>query len=112
MPNKFPLNIHETKLLQEKYGSPLQVYDMNAILDNYNNYVGVFSSKLPNFKQFYAVKALPNPHVIRELVNAGSGLDCSSNTELKLAMKLSVNPKKVMFTSNYTSVTDFKLALN
>ena len=94
----------------EKYQTPLQLYDEKAIKENAIHFLEKFSI-LPNFKQYFAVKALPNPHILKLLTDLGMGLDCSSICELKLAELIGCK-KNIMFTSNYTSVEDLKIALD
>jgi diaminopimelate decarboxylase len=94
----------------EKYQTPLQLYDEKAIKQNAIDFLDKFSI-LPNFKQYFAVKALPNPHILKLLTNLGMGLDCSSICELKLAELIGCK-KNIMFTSNYTSIEDLKIALD
>ena len=95
----------------DKFGTPCQIYDESLIRENVRNLINAFSNKF-NFKQFFAVKALPNPYILKILLDEGCGLDCSSNTELKIAQQLGVEPHNIMFTSNYTSKEDLKLALD
>ena len=94
----------------DKFGTPCQIYDESLIRENVRNLINAFSNKF-NFKQL-AVKALPNPYILKILLDEGCGLDCSSNTELKIAQQLGVEPHNIMFTSNYTSKEDLKLALD
>ena len=105
------LDLNMLNELIEKYGTPLQIYDGDNIENNAKNFINVFSENIRNFKQFFAVKALPNPHILKLLVNCGMGLDCSSLSELKLADLIGVSGKNIMFTSNYTSTEDLYEAL-
>ena len=99
-------NINE---LCEKYDTPLQVYDEKLIRNNVNNLIHKFNNKF-NFKQFFAVKALPNPHILKILIEEGCGLDCSSISELYIAKKLGVDSQDIFFTSNFTSKQELKYA--
>ena len=101
----FPLN----NLLIERL---IKIYDINSMKENAINFLGIFSNYLPGFKQFFAVKALPNPYILKILTDLGMGLDCSSETELLLAQKIGITGDRVMFTSNFTSDKDLKLALD
>jgi len=80
--------------------------------ENAINFLELFSNYLPGFKQFFAVKALPNPYILKTLCDLGMGLDCSSETELLLAKKIGITGDRIMFTSNFTSDKDLKLALD
>jgi diaminopimelate decarboxylase len=106
MPVEITLNKNKIKNLLEKYGSPLQIYDGNLIKENLINFLQIMTNKFKNFKQYFAVKALPNPNILKLLVENGAFLDCSSLSELKLAEMIGVNGEKIMFTSNYTSKED------
>jgi diaminopimelate decarboxylase len=53
------------------YSTPLQLYDVNAMKANANNFIETFSSHLPGFKQFFEVKALPNPFILKTLYALG-----------------------------------------
>jgi len=108
----FPLNNLLIERLIKIYDTPLQIYDINSMKENAINFLGIFSNYLPGFKQFFAVKALPNPYILKILTDLGMGLDCSSETELLLAQKIGITGDRVMFTSNFTSDKDLKLALD
>lgn len=110
MPVEITLNENQIKDLLEKYGSPLQIYDGNLIKENLINFLKIMTNKFKNFKQYFAVKALPNPNILKLLVENGAFLDCSSLNELKLAEMIGVTGEKIMFTSNYTSKDDLKYA--
>lgn len=73
--------------------------------------LSIFKSSFTNFQNYYAVKALPNPNILKIILDEGMGLDCSSKTELLIAKQLNVESNKIIFTSNYTSYDDLKLAL-
>ena len=106
MPVKIPLHPNELEILAQKYGTPFQLYDEYLIRQNARDLFSAFTRYFPNFKQFFAVKALPNPSILKILMDEGCGLDCSSVSELYIADKL--NAKDVIFTSNYTSKIDLK----
>jgi diaminopimelate decarboxylase len=108
----FPFNNLLIERLIKIYDTPLQIYDINSMKENATNFLEIFSNYLPGFKQFFAVKALPNPYILKILTDLGMGLDCSSETELLLAKKIGITGDRVMFTSNFTSDKDLKLALD
>jgi diaminopimelate decarboxylase len=104
----------ESKIINELlnvYNTPLQIYDSHNMELNAINFIETFKKHLPGFKQFFAVKALPNPNILKLLVDLGMGLDCSSLSELKLAEMIGVTGESIMFTSNFTSNEDLKAAL-
>ena len=110
MPIKLNLTSEKINELINTYGTPLQIYDGRLIIENQNNFISIMKSHFSNFKQFFAVKALPNPHVLKLLIENGSFLDCSSKTELEIAKSLGLSGEQIMFTSNYTSKEDLKFA--
>lgn len=73
--------------------------------------LSIFKNTFPEFNNFFAVKATPNPHILKLMLDLGMGLDCSSNVELEIAKKLKVPSDKIIFTSNYTSNEDLLKAL-
>ena len=64
----------------------------------------------PEFKEYFAVKATPNPYILKILREEGFGADCSSLAELILAERAGIKGEEIMFTSNDTPAEDFKLA--
>jgi diaminopimelate decarboxylase len=64
----------------------------------------------PGFKEYFAVKATPNPHILKMLHEEGFGADCSSLAELILAERTGIKGEEIMFTSNDTPAEEFKLA--
>ena len=108
MSKNIPFKNDINKLL-DIYETPFYVYDENNIKNTMNNLINIFNKKF-NFQHFFAVKALPNPNILKIIIEQGSGLDCSSLTELKIAESFKLNPNKIIFTSNYTSTEDLKYA--
>ncbi|CAK5237255.1 unnamed protein product [Aphanomyces euteiches] len=96
--------------LVETYGTPLQLYDEQMIRDNARNLLATFRKEFPTFQEFFAVKALPNPAILKVLNQEGCGFDCSSTAELYICKQLGVPGDKVIYTSNYTSKKDLALA--
>jgi diaminopimelate decarboxylase len=111
MPVNLKITNEDIKNLISTYGTPLQIYDGDLMIENFNNFLDIMSGKFKNFKQYFAVKALPNPNILKLLVENGSYLDCSSLSELKLAEMIGVKGESIMFTSNYTSTEDLDYAL-
>jgi diaminopimelate decarboxylase len=102
-----------TPLLSElaaTYGTPFYIYDEQGIVSTYAELAAAFSET--PFRQFFAVKALPTPEVLEILVRAGSGMDCSSPAELELASRAGAGGRDLMFTSNNTSPSEYRLALD
>ena len=99
-----------------EYPTPFHIYDETAIRENARALNKAFSwvpdtdGSPGGFRNFFAVKANPNPHVMRVLWEEGMGFDCSSMTELVLTEKLGVRGENIMFTSNDTPAGEFAKA--
>jgi diaminopimelate decarboxylase len=109
MPKELSLTSKQLNDLVDEFSTPLQLYDEKMIIDNIRQFMSTFQNYFPTFKQYFAVKALPNRHILDIMIAEGLGLDCSSVTELKLATQSKCND--VMFTSNYLSYEDLTEAL-
>jgi len=110
MPTKLSISDNEIKNLTNAFGTPLQIYDGSMIVENQKTFIKLMSDKFKNFRQYFAVKALPNPHILKLLIDNGSFLDCSSRVELEIAKNLGLRGTQIMFTSNYTSIEDLLFA--
>ena len=75
-----PLSLSRLEQLAETYGTPYQMYDEQAIRANARNLIDSFKKFFPTFQQHFAVKALPNPGILKALMDEGCGLDCSSTS--------------------------------
>lgn len=105
----FPLNNEQLKALVKKYPTPFYLYDEKAIRENMREFTKSFSI-FPSFREFYAVKACPNPYILKILAAEGCGADCSSLPELMLSKMSGIEGKKVMFTSNETPAEEYQYA--
>ena len=110
MPIKLNLTDKDIKSLVTSFGTPLQIYDGSLIIENQKKFINTMTENFPTFKQYFAVKALPNPHILNLLIKNGSYLDCSSSVELEIASRLGMRGSQIMFTSNYTSKEDLIFA--
>jgi len=90
----------------KKHPTPFHIYDEKAILENARKMKAAFG-KVPGFKEFFAVKALPNPFILKILKKEGFGVDCSSLPELILAEKVGLIGEDIMFSSNDTPFEEF-----
>ena len=90
----------------KKYPTPFHIYDEKAILENARKMKAAFR-EVPGFKEFFAVKALPNPFILKILKDEGFGADCSSLPELILAEKAGIIGEDIMFSSNDTPSEEF-----
>ncbi|HWQ40581.1 MAG TPA: diaminopimelate decarboxylase [Desulfosporosinus sp.] len=104
-----PFTKEQLETMIEQYGSPFHIYDELAIRENARNLVEAFSWA-PEFKEYFAVKATPNPYILKILREEGFGADCSSMSELILAEKARIFDENIMFSSNNTPVNEYKKA--
>ena len=109
MSSYFPLNNEQLKELTKKFPTPFYLYDEKAIRENIREFTKAFSI-FPKFREYYAVKACPNPYILKILASEGCGADCSSLPELMLSKMSGINGKAVMFTSNETPVSEYQYA--
>ena len=93
----------------KNHPTPFYLYDEAAIRANARNLLAAFAWS-PGFKEYFAVKALPNPHILKILRAEGFGADCSSLAELLLSQHAGLTGEEIMFSSNDTPSQDFKLA--
>lgn len=91
------------------YKTPFHIYDEDGILETGKMVKEAFAG-VENFREFYAVKALPNPKILELMQTMGFGFDCSSTTELTLSRQIGAKPEDIMFTSNNTSEKEFLYA--
>lgn len=103
---KLPISDERMLSLANELGTPFHLYDEKAILDNARNFQKLFSWA-PEFVNFFAVKACPNPSIISRLAKLGFGGDCSSLPELYMAKACGIPGEKIMFTSNDTPDEEF-----
>lgn len=96
----------------EEFGTPFHIYDEMGIVGTSQRIKRVFS-EIEGFKEFFAVKALPNPAVLKIERDMGFGFDCSSIPEIRLVReRVGVNNSEdIFFSSNNTSTEEFKEAL-
>ena len=90
--------------------TPFHVYDEAGIRRNARALKAAFAWN-KGFREYFAVKATPNPYIIQVLKEEGCGCDCASYTELLLAQAVGVTGHDVMFSSNVTPEQDMKKAL-
>ena len=109
-PTKRPfVTASQLEALVERFPTPFHLYDEAGIRATAQALNDAFSWN-PGFREFYAVKACPNPAIINILREYGCGLDCATATELELARRMGVRGDEIMFSSNMTPDEDFALA--
>lgn len=93
------------------YPTPFYLYDTQQLQANHALLTeSMDAAGVRGFKNFFAVKALPNPHILQRLVAMGQGFDCSSLAELELANQVGARGADIMFTSNNTTDEEFARA--
>ena len=105
----FPFTRQQLSEIVERFPTPFYLYDEGAIRANAKRIARAFSV-FPGFKEHFAVKALPNPFVLKVLADEGFGADCASLPELVLARRAGMSGEDVMFTSNETPAHEYAFA--
>ena len=103
------VNLEQLEEIIEQYPTPFHLYDEKGIRENARKLNQAFSWN-KGFKEYFAVKATPNPVILNILKEEGCGVDCSSLTELMMCEQVGFNGDEIMFSSNVTPEEDFKLA--
>ena len=88
------------------YPTPFHIYDEKGIRENARNMAKAFSWN-KGFKEYFAVKATPNPYIMQVLKEEGCGFDCSSLTELMMSEAVGSVGTEIMFSSNATPPEEF-----
>lgn len=95
--------------IAETYPTPFHLYDERGIRENAKQLKEAFAWN-KGFKEYFAVKATPNPFILKILKECGCGTDCSSETELLMSKVSGFSGHDIMFSSNDTPPEEFKLA--
>ncbi|BBF44947.1 diaminopimelate decarboxylase [Lachnospiraceae bacterium KM106-2] len=103
------VTLQQVKEITKTYPTPFHIYDESGIRENARKLRKAFSWN-KGFKEFFAVKATPNPYILNILKEEGCGTDCSSLTELMLSNALGFQQGEIMFSSNTTPAEEFKKA--
>jgi len=106
--SSLPLNLTKDQLtaIAEIVPTPFHIYDEQRIRDNARAMNEAFKW-IPGFKNYFAVKACPNPEIIKILKEEGFGADCSSLPELLMAEGVGITGEDIMITSNDTPASEF-----
>ncbi len=99
----------QLEAIAQSYPTPFYIYDEVGIRANAERLLKAFAWNL-GFKEYFAVKATPNPALIQILREYGCGVDCSSTTELMLAEAMGIQGPDIMFSSNETPAGEFAYA--
>jgi diaminopimelate decarboxylase len=95
--------------IADHYGTPFHLYDELGIRQTGQRLLEAFSA-VDGFREYFAVKALPNPHILAIIRKMGFGFDCSSIPELHLSRAVGARGNDIMFTSNNTNREEFQAA--
>ena len=106
---KLPFDKQKIEEIAAKWPTPFHIYDANAIRDNAKRLKRAFAWN-KGFREYFAVKAAPNPYLMKLLKEFDIGSDCSSMAELVLAEKVGNVGEHIMFTSNDTPAEEFRKA--
>ena len=103
------VTLEQLKEITKTYPTPFHLYDEKGIRENAERLKRAFSWN-KGFREYFAVKATPNPFIIDILKKLGCGVDCSSLTELMMAEAMEYDGEKIMFSSNDTPLEEFQKA--
>lgn len=93
----------------KEFPTPFHIYVEKDIRENARQLIEAFSWA-PEFKEHFAVKATPNPYILKALKEEGLGADCSSLAELILAEKAGIRNEEIVFSSNNTPAAEYQKA--
>ena len=99
----------QLEAIVQQYPTPFHLYDEKGIRENARALQKAFAWN-PGYKEFFAVKATPNPQILKILKEEGCGVDCSSLTELMMSDRCGFAGDQIMFSSNDTPAEEFQLA--
>ena len=103
------IDLEKAKEIAKIYPTPWHIYDENGIRENALKLNKAFSWN-KGFKEYFAIKATPNPFILDILKECNCGVDCSSLTELQMAQVCGFEGRDIMFSSNNTPSGEFKFA--
>ncbi len=103
------VTLEEVKKIAETYPTPFYLYDEKGIRENARRVYDAFRWN-KGFKEYFAVKATPNPTILKILKEEGCGTDCSSITELEMSEACGFSGHDIMFSSNDTPDAEYVFA--
>jgi len=103
------ITLEQTQRIIEDVPTPFHIYDEKGIRENARRLQKAFAWN-KGFREYFAVKATPNPYLMQILQQEGCGMDCSSYTELMLCEACGITGHDIMFSSNVTPAEDMKKA--
>ena len=106
---ELPFTKAQIEELSVAYPTPFYIYDEQAMIRNAKRFNSAFAWA-KGYRNYFAIKANPNPSILELLAQQGFGADCSSMAELVIAERCGLRGEQIMFTSNDTSVEEFRYA--
>ena len=103
------VTLEQLQEIVKEYPTPFHLYDEKGIRENARALQKAFAWN-PGYKEYFAVKATPNPQILNILREEGCGVDCSSLTELMMSDRCGFAGDEIMFSSNDTPAEEFALA--
>ncbi|MBW3600457.1 MAG: diaminopimelate decarboxylase [Planctomycetes bacterium] len=103
---QLPFDLARIREIAAEHPTPFHLYDERGIRENARRLLKAFGWN-PGFREFFAVKATPNPHILKILREQGFGADCSSLAELVLAERVGITGEAIMFSSNDTLAKEY-----
>lgn len=104
-----PFTKDQLEQIAAQYPTPFYLYDEQGIRDTARALADAFAWN-PGFREYFAVKALPNPAILKLLAQYGCGTDCASRAELLLSERCGITGEGIMFSSNDTPADEFAYA--
>lgn len=102
--------IEKIKETAEKYGTPFHIYDQKVITERLERLISSFD--WIDFKEYFAIKANPNPHILKIMKEQNCGVDAATVSEIKLAEEAGFSGEDIMFTSNLTTLDAYQYAVD
>ncbi len=103
------VTLEQIREITKEYPTPYHIYTEKGIRENARKLYKAFGWN-KGFREYFAVKATPNPFIMQILKEEGCGMDCSSYTELLMSKASGITGPEIMFSSNVTPPEDYKLA--
>ncbi len=104
---KLPFTRDDLEKIAARFPTPFHIYDEKNIRENARELIRAFAWN-EGFKEYFAVKATPNPFILKILKSEGCGTDCSSLPELLLSEQAGIVGHDIMFTSNDTPADEYR----
>ena len=110
MTESLPFTLEQARAWRAEYPTPFYLYDEEGIVNCVRELYRAFSWNR-GFKEYFAVKATPNPTILRLLKSLGCGADCASVPEIELTVRCGISGENIMFSSNETQAHEYRAAV-